>query len=43
MNPTLVMFFFFATAPVALMPAIISLLTRHAWRWRIVAANLAAE
>ena len=41
MNPTLVMFFFFATAPVALMPGIIALLTRHASRRPIVVANLA--
>lgn len=41
MNPTLVMIFFFATAPIALMPSIISLLTRHRSRWPIVAVNLA--
>jgi hypothetical protein len=41
MNPTVIMFFFFATAPIALMPSIISLLTRHRSRWLIVAINLA--
>lgn len=41
MNSTVIMFFFFATAPVALMPSIISLLTRHRSRWIIVAINLA--
>jgi len=41
MNPTLVVLFFFATAPVALMPSVIALLTRHRWRRRIVLVNLA--
>lgn len=40
MNPTLVLIFFFATAPVALMPGVIALLTRHRSRLPIVAANL---
>lgn len=41
MNPMLFLFFFFATTPVALMPSIISLLTRHQARLKIVVANLA--
>ncbi|MBB5943478.1 hypothetical protein [Xanthomonas sp. 3307] len=41
MNQTLVVLFFFATAPVALMPTVISLFTRHRWRKRIVLVNLA--
>lgn len=40
MNPTLVLIFFFATAPVALMPSVIALLTRHRSRFLIAAANL---
>ncbi|MET7142531.1 hypothetical protein M3S04_12985 [Xanthomonas sp. PPL139] len=41
MNQTLVVLFFFATAPVALMPTVIALFTRHRWRKRIVLINLA--
>lgn len=41
MNQTLVVLFFFATAPVALMPTVIALFTRHRWRRRIVLVNLA--
>lgn len=41
MTPTVIMFFFFATAPIGLMPSIIALLTRHRSRWLIVVANLA--
>ena len=40
MTPTLVLIFFFATAPVALMPSVIALFTRHRSRVPIVAANL---
>ena len=40
MNQTLVLIFFLATAPVALMPSIISLLTRHKSRKLIVPVNL---
>jgi hypothetical protein len=40
MNPTLATIFFFATAPVALMPSVIALLTRHRSRLPIVCANL---
>lgn len=40
MNQTLVLIFFFATAPVALMPSVIALLTRHRSRFAILAANL---
>ena len=40
MNQTLTLFFFLATAPIALMPGIISLLTRNPSRWPIVAINL---
>ena len=36
MNQTLVLIFFLATAPVGLMPSIISLLTRHKSRKLIV-------
>lgn len=41
MNQTLALIFFFATAPVALMPSVIALSTRHASRLWIAAANLA--
>ena len=40
MTPTLVYFFFLATAPIALMPSIISLFTKHKSRWLIVIVNL---
>lgn len=40
MNETLAVIFFFATAPVALMPSVIALLTRHGKRRVIVPANL---
>jgi len=40
MNQTLVLIFFFSTAPVALMPSVIALLTRHRSRLAIVSANL---
>lgn len=40
MNQTLVLIFFFATAPVALMPSVIALFTRHRSKFAIVAANL---
>lgn len=40
MNPTLVIIFFLATAPIALMPSIISLFTRHKSRTTIVGINL---
>ena len=40
MNQTLVLIFFLATAPVALMPSIISVLTRHKSRKLIVPVNL---
>jgi hypothetical protein len=40
MNQTLVHIFFFATAPVALMPSVIALFTRHQSRLSIVGANL---
>lgn len=40
MNQTLILIFFFATAPVALMPSVIALLTRHTSRAWVVAANL---
>ena len=40
MNQTLVLMFFLATAPVGLMPSIISLLTRHRSRKLIVPVNL---
>jgi len=40
MNQTLVLIFFLATAPVGLMPSIISLLTRHKSRKLIVPINL---
>lgn len=41
MNQTVFLMFFFATAPVALMPSVISWLTRHRSRRPIVIANLA--
>ncbi|MCC4598074.1 hypothetical protein NRY95_00095 [Xanthomonas campestris pv. phormiicola] len=41
MNQTVFLMFFFATAPVALMPSVISWFTRHKARRVIVAANLA--
>lgn len=41
MHPTLALVFFFATAPVALMPGIIALLTRHRARLWLVPMNLA--
>ena len=41
MTPTVIMLFFFATAPIGLMPSIIALLTRHRSRMLIVVANLA--
>lgn len=41
MTPTVIYLFFFATAPIALMPSIISLLTRHKHRLAIVLVNLA--
>ena len=40
MNQTLILIFFFATAPVALMPSVIALLTRHGARFKILLANL---
>ena len=40
MNQTLVLIFVLATAPVGLMPSIISLLTRHKSRKLIVPINL---
>lgn len=40
MNQTLILIFFFATAPVALMPSVIALFTRHGSRFLIVSANL---
>lgn len=40
MNPTLALVFFFATAPVALMPGVIAHFTRHRSRRVIVPANL---
>lgn len=40
MNQTLALIFFFATAPVALMPSVIALFTRHRSRRVIVPANL---
>ncbi|UHQ21865.1 hypothetical protein LVB77_14445 [Lysobacter sp. 5GHs7-4] len=41
MTHTLFLLFFCATAPVALMPTIIALLTRHKARWTVVGVNLA--
>ena len=41
MPPAVFYLFFFATAPIALMPSIISLLTRHRARVYIVPINLA--
>lgn len=41
MNHTLFLLFFCATAPVALMPTIIALLTRNKARWTVAGANLA--
>ena len=41
MTQTLVLIFFFATAPVALMPSVIALATRHRSRFLIAAANVA--
>lgn len=41
MNQTVFLLFFFATAPIALMPSVISWLTRHKARRLIVAGNLA--
>ncbi len=40
MTPTLVTFFFLATAPVALMPSIIALFTRQKSRLLIIGINL---
>jgi hypothetical protein len=40
MNQTVFLLFFFATAPIALMPSVISWLTRHKARRLIVAGNL---
>lgn len=40
MNQTLALIFFLATAPVALMPSVIALCTRHRSRLFILAANL---
>ena len=39
-TPTLVLFFFLATAPIGLMPSIIALFTRHKSRLLIVGVNL---
>lgn len=41
MSPIVVYLFFFATAPIALMPSIISMLTRHKSRVMILIVNLA--
>ncbi|PJJ99114.1 hypothetical protein CO641_05750 [Lysobacteraceae bacterium NML91-0213] len=40
MNQTLALIFFFATAPVALMPSVIALATRHRSRFPIAGANV---
>lgn len=40
MTPTLVTLFFLATAPIALMPSIIALFTRHKSRVMITGINL---
>lgn len=41
MNQMVFLMFFFATGPIALMPSVISLFTRHKSRRLIVAVNLA--